>query len=122
MRHQMSVGKLTLLSADCLGSGAVVGSSAIVADSSGADAGGCCFTVPAGATACDVAPDAVVGSATLGDASGAAACCVACSAARSVTTAVPRRATVPTAMVQFIWLFRIAHHPESDCVTGAIRA
>src|SRR5882757_5892664 len=36
MLHQMLVGKLTLLSADCFGSGAVVGSSEIVADSSGA--------------------------------------------------------------------------------------
>src|SRR3569833_3892646 len=32
---QMSFGKLTLLSADCLGSGAMVGSSRMVADSSG---------------------------------------------------------------------------------------
>src|ERR1700757_2546519 len=34
-RFQMSLGKLTLLSADCFGSGAMVGSSWMVADSSG---------------------------------------------------------------------------------------
>jgi len=34
-RFQMSFGKLTLLSADCFGSGAMVGSSRRVADSSG---------------------------------------------------------------------------------------
>src|SRR5882757_6422613 len=34
-RFQMSFGKLTLLSADCFGSGAMVGSSRMVADSSG---------------------------------------------------------------------------------------
>src|SRR5690349_2870675 len=42
----MSAGKVTSLSADCAASGAIVGSSTIVADSSGADGGGCpaCFS------------------------------------------------------------------------------
>ncbi len=35
----------------------------IVADSSGADAGGCCFVPPAGATARDVAPVVPAGNA-----------------------------------------------------------
>jgi hypothetical protein len=37
----MSLGKLTFLSADCDGSGAVVGSSRMVADSSGTEGAGC---------------------------------------------------------------------------------
>src|SRR3569833_576742 len=122
----MSVGKLTLLSADCEGSGAVVGSSAIVADSSGVDAGGCCF--PAGGAG-DVVLEALglARVAALVDAASfwaavAAARWVACSAARSVTTAVPRSSIAVAAISQFIWLFRIAHHPESNCVTGAVRA
>jgi hypothetical protein len=41
----MSFGKLTLLSADCDGSGAVVGSSTMVADSSGAEGAGCAGVV-----------------------------------------------------------------------------
>jgi hypothetical protein len=50
----MSLGKLTLLSADCDGSGAVVGSSGMVADSSGVDGAGCPGGA-AGGTAVDAA-------------------------------------------------------------------
>src|SRR6185312_5293167 len=87
----MSFGKLTLLSADCAASGAVVGSSVMVADSSGADGGGC---------------------AVAGGGERAARGVLACSAARNVTNAVPMN-RIATAMIHHN-LFGIAHHPETD--------
>ena len=103
----MSVGKLTLLSADCEGSGAVVGSSAMVADSSGAEGAGCGGGVggePGGA--------AFVGTGWA----------LACSAARSVTSAAPERITALRVISQIDRLFGIAHHSKTYCCTGAVRA
>lgn len=93
----MSLGKLTFLSADCDGSGAVVGSSGMVADSSGVDGGGC----PGGAAA---------GSVWL-----------ACSAARSVTNAAPDKTTPLRAISQIDRLFGITHHSKTYGCTGAVR-
>src|ERR1700730_3788057 len=100
----MSVGKLTLLSADCEGSGAVVGSSAMVADSSGAEGAGC-----------------------MGVAGGAAAfvgmgLAPACSAARSVTSAAPKRITALRVVSQIDRFFGITHHSKTYCSTGAVCA
>jgi hypothetical protein len=142
----MSLGKLTLLSADCEGSGAVVGSSVMVADSSGAEGtggaglvagGGAGVPAPAvpgtaGApapavpgTAGVLAPRAVAGA----DAEPAkpapfagAVCRVACSAARSVTMAAPDRTTPLTAITQINRLFGITHHSKAYGCTGTVRA
>jgi hypothetical protein len=81
---QMSAGKLTVLSADCDGSGAVVGSSAMVADSSGAEGAG--WDGGGG-----------VGFAKAGE---GAARAVACSAARSVTNAAPKKTSAAKGMSQ----------------------
>src|SRR5581483_537808 len=86
----MSVGKLTLLSADWPASGAVVGSSVMVADSSGADGAGC----------------SVTGAGRVG---GAAR--VAVSAARNVTIAIPRN-IIATTIIHHS-LLCITHHPKT---------
>src|SRR5882757_1100877 len=96
----MSVGKLTFLSADCDGSGAVVGSSAMVADSSGTEGAGW-----AGGAA-------LVGAAWRG----------ACSAARNVTSAAPDKTTPLRAISTIERLFGIAHHSKTYCCTGAVCA
>src|SRR5882762_291149 len=114
----MSVGKLTLLSADWEGSGAVVGSSVMVADSSGAEAGGWVGFVAGAAR--------VAGASALGVAAAPLACTaagrLACSAARNVTKAAPKNSTVPNTMSQIARLFCITHHSESDCCTCTLRA
>lgn len=92
----MSVGKLTFLSADCDGSGAVVGSSRMVADSSGTEGAGC--------------PGVVGGT------GGAAA------PARKVTSAAPDKTTPLRAIRTINRLFGIAHHSKAYCCTGAVRA
>src|SRR5438105_11665029 len=88
----MSLGKLTLLSADCDGSGAVVGSSGMVADSSGTEGAGCALAPRGG-----------------------------CSAARSVTNAAPDKTTALRASTQINRLLGIAHHPKTYCCTGTVR-
>src|ERR1700736_4087654 len=127
----MSFGKLTLLSADCEGSGAVVGSSVMVADSSGAEAGGCVGgELPRGrAGGCAPAPVCgppgvcalPAGCAPPTAAGALAAGRIACSAARSVTKAAPKNSTVLNTMSQIDRLFGIAHHSESDCCIRAVR-
>ena len=106
----MSLGKLTFLSADCDGSGAVVGSSGMVADSSGVDGGGC----PGGAGG------AVVGPVPAADDAGLA--WLACSAARSVTNAAPDKTTPLRTISQIDRLFGITHHSKTYGCTGAVRA
>src|ERR1700736_4324297 len=101
----MSLGKLTLLSADCDGSGAAVGSAAVAADSSGAAGGGC----PVGVgTAAPGAADTEAGVAWPAALAGAGRW-LACSAARSVTNAAPKNNTVLTKMSQIDRLFGITH-------------
>src|SRR5882724_8942513 len=100
----MSFGKLTFLSADCDGSGAVVGSSGMVADSSGVDGGGC----PGGTAGAVVGPVA-------------AGARLACSAARSVTNAAPDKTTPLRAISQIDRLFGITHHSKTYGCTGAVR-
>jgi hypothetical protein len=135
----MSLGKLTLLSADCDGSGAVVGSSGMVADSSGTEGAGCAdgaggATVDApgveealpaagaaGALAPRAAADAEPGPAWLAALVGAGKP-VACSAARNVTNAAPANTTPLKAISQIDRLFSIAHHSKTYCCTGAVRA
>ena len=90
----MSLGKLTLLSADCDGSGAVVGSSTMVADSSGAEGAGCAGVVVGGP---------------------------ACSAARSVTMAAPDKTTPLAAITQINRLLSIAHHSKTYGCTRTVR-
>jgi hypothetical protein len=102
----MSLGKLTFLSADCDGSGAVVGSSGMVADSSGVDGGGC----RGGAEGAVLGPVA------------AGAAWLACSAARSVTNAAPDKTTPLRAISQIDRLFGITHHSKTYGCTGAVRA
>src|SRR4051794_20294514 len=91
----MSLGKLTLLSADCDGSGAVVGSSAMVADSSGAEGAGC--------------------AAPVGRAPGGAFVAAGVSAA-------PGRMTPLRVITQINRLFGIAHHSKAYGCTRTIRA
>jgi hypothetical protein len=142
----MSVGKLTLLSADCDGSGATVGSSAMVADSSGAEGTGCAGgggvlpaadvlaaagALPRAAAGPEAglawafkAPavvDTEAGSARLAAFAGGG-WWVACSAARSVTSATPDKSTPLRAISHIDRLFGITHHSETYCCTGAIRA
>ena len=128
----MSLGKLTLLSADCDGSGAVVGSSGMVADSSGVDGAGCAGGA-AGGTAVDPATLPAAGvAAAVGDAGAlvprtvadaeAGTCRLVCSAARSVTSAAADRTTPLRASSQIDRLFSITHHPKTYCCTGAVRA
>ena len=98
------MGKLTLLSADCAGSGAVVGSSAMVADSSGADGGGWDGGVPGGAgVACVV---------VCGTAAGAL------DAARSVRNAAPTNSTVVSDINQI--LLCITHHSKAYCCSDTV--
>jgi hypothetical protein len=134
----MSVGKLTLLSADCDGSGAVVGSSAMVADSSGAEGAGCVGAVDGGAAAAAAAgASAPRGAAGAGaglawalaarlvvdtEAPVSTGGALACSAARSVTSAAPKRAMALRVISQIDRLFGIAHHSKTYCCTGAVRA
>jgi hypothetical protein len=99
----MSLGKLTLLSADCDGSGAVVGSSGMVADSSGVDGAGC---------AEEAAPASLVGAGWR----------VRCSAARSVTSAAPDKTTALRTISTIDRLFGITHHSKTYGCTGAVRA
>src|SRR5882724_7555748 len=111
----MSLGKLTLLSADCDGSGAVVGSSTMVADSSGAEGAGCGGvlvggTAWAGAVAAGAAALAATGWR------------VACSAARSVTMAAPDKTTPLAAITQINRLLSIAHHSKTYGCTRTVRA
>jgi hypothetical protein len=138
----MSFGKLTLLSADCDGSGAVVGSSTMVADSSGAEGAGCAGVVVGGpAWAAALAPGATalaapgaagvlapraVASADVGSARPAASVVagwrIACSAARSVTIAAPDKTTPLAAIPHINRLFSIAHHSKTYGCTGTVRA
>ena len=120
----MSLGKLTLLSADCDGSGAVVGSSGIVADSSGKDGGGCVGGAAADGTAVDAAAGVagVLPAAPARLGATVTGWRVPCSAARSVTSAAPERTTPLRAISQIDRLFSIAHHPKAYCCTGAVRA
>ena len=106
----MSLGKLTFLSADCDGSGAVVGSSGMLADSSGVDGGGC----PGGAGGAVLVPMPAAGDAGLA--------WLACSAARSVTNAAPDKTTPLRAISQIERLFGITHHSKTYGCTGAVRA
>jgi hypothetical protein len=122
----MSLGKVTFLSADCDGSGAVVGSSGVVADSSGADGGGCpggaagVWDVEdvgdvggvAGVVEAVVAPRVAAGVA-VGFTEAARAGALACSAARRVTNAAPDKITPLRAITQIDRLFGITHHSKT---------
>jgi hypothetical protein len=113
----MSLGKVTFLSADCDGSGAVVGSSGVVADSSGADGGGCPGGAGdvggvAGVVEAVVAPRVAAGVA-VGFTEAARAGALACSAARRVTNAAPDKITPLRAITQIDRLFGITHHSKT---------
>ena len=129
----MSLGKLTLLSDDCDGSGAVVGSSGMVADSSGTEGAGCAGgavgapgpLAPRAAADAEAAPVSPLEAPEVGPVRLAALIGagwrVACSAARNVTNAAPDKTTALRAINQIGRLFSIAHHPKAYCCTGAVR-
>jgi hypothetical protein len=147
----MSLGKLTLLSDDCDGSGAVVGSSGMVADSSGTEGAGCAGGVvgapgvaralpaagvlaaigepgplaPRAAADAEAPPVSPLEAPEIGPvrlaALTGAGWRVACSAARNVTNAAPDKTTALRAINQIGRLFSIAHHPKAYCCTGAVR-
>jgi hypothetical protein len=129
----MSLGKLTFLSADCDGSGAVVGSSRMVADSSGTEGAGCPGVVDGpggGGVAAPPAPDALAPRVAVDADAGpawlpaldAAGWRLACSAARRVTSAAPDKTTPLRAIRTIDRLFGITHHSKAYCCTDTVRA